>query len=140
MLVTFSINLIMIMVRQRYKSFLCAFQNDCLWMTVFFKCFYKVFCSKEVETSTQEGAAESVDPARSGHEDTCFLVEIPQRGLFMSCRGDSGLCTVVSQEGLHFRQGLCVSLCSGPCFAKSGPCGVPVNHLTQTRVVKTALY
>lgn len=32
----------------------------------------------------------------SGHEDTWFLVEIPQRERFMSCRGES--CTVINHE------------------------------------------
>lgn len=53
---------------------------------------------KVKENSTEQGAAESVDSARSGHEDTCYLVKIPQRELFMSWNGDSGLCTVISQE------------------------------------------
>lgn len=62
----------------------------------FLKFFYEG--GKEVtETSTQEGESESTD-SDYRHEDTCFLVEIPQRGLFMSWKRDSGSCIVVSQE------------------------------------------
>lgn len=52
--------------------------------------FYKAFSYK---VSAYLCAVKSPHGARSGHEDTCSLVEIPQRGLFMSWKGSLGLCS-----------------------------------------------
>lgn len=55
--------------------------------------FYEPLCSRGAGGNS---VAECVRSAGSGHEDTWFLVEIPQRERFMSCREES--CTVVNHE------------------------------------------